>query len=65
MDTVKIMPRGEEGGKYSDTTRWNEYRQEHASGGDIVIQPDQGSAVNGTSKPENMWKGGRVEQWWN
>jgi hypothetical protein len=53
------------GGKYSDTTRCNEYRQKHASGDDIVIQPDQGSAVNGTSMPVNMWKGGRVEYWWN
>jgi hypothetical protein len=54
----------------SDTLRWNGYSQDHASGGregnmviqpcsgsDIVIQPDQESAVNVTSKPEIMWKG--------
>jgi hypothetical protein len=47
----------------SDTLRWNGYSQDHASGGregDMVIQPDQESAVNVTSKPENMWE--RVEQ---
>ena len=39
MDTDRIMIRG--GCRYGDTTRWNGYRQEHTSGGDIVIQLHQ------------------------
>ena len=28
-------------GMCSNTLRWNGYRHDHASGGDMVIQPDQ------------------------